>query len=170
MGIAPVDSPRGPTEDIVNVGGTERRVGLERRAVRAEVISVNEDVGVRGGRLGVRRPCFGSVVSAVVPWLAQFDWMRKAIRGDLPDTATPMVASRDTSRCLESPVVLTRARRIGCSSRARSIALIRNVKMVVRGGDGGKSASGSRASSGGMSEARYVGREGGGAGRLRVWM
>lgn len=61
--MAPLDSPREPTDEMVRLPGGVGRVGLARMEARWFVILERGVAGGSGGREGVRRPDLGSDVS-----------------------------------------------------------------------------------------------------------
>ena len=145
-GIAPVDSPSPPTEEMTTLEDGDGAVGFERRFVKWLVMLPIGVAGDSAGSEGVRRPCFGSRRVEQVRTTARSD--------DSPDTATPMTGSRRTSSHRSSPLLITLERRTGCSSNAISMALTKNVRSVVFAG---KPGMGSRLRDSGMSDARYEG-------------
>lgn len=59
-GMAPLDSPRGPTEEMVNEPGGDGLLAFFLSAERWEVMLDRDVWGGRAGSDGVRRPNFGS--------------------------------------------------------------------------------------------------------------
>jgi len=58
--MAPIDSPKAPTEEMMRFAGGVGRVEFWRREERWDVMEDSDVEGERGGSEGVSRPCFGS--------------------------------------------------------------------------------------------------------------
>ena len=78
MGIAAVDSPSPPTDEMTRLEGADVAVGLARSVERLDVMLERVVVGVRGGSDGVRRPYLGS---AACQFHAQYDTSQNWAQG-----------------------------------------------------------------------------------------
>ena len=67
-GIAPVDSPSAPTEEMIRLAGGVGRVALARKEVSAAVMDDNGVEGGKGGSDGVSSPCLGSEMVSGRAW------------------------------------------------------------------------------------------------------